>query len=313
MKSTGTGYFTVIGDFGRQGEDHQTDVALQIVQWCQSVNTSCDFSIGVGDNFYDYGVSGIHDSQFKTSFEDVYRPREAFGSQFYNTLGNHDYYGYAHAEIDYSIKNDRGGPGSSIFYLPNEYYARVVKAGDVNILLAVFDTSPMIESYYSSDKVNMTALLLQKNIEKQLDIMQQTIDSLTRSNHVHWKIAVGHHPMKSAGKNGDNPDISQKLKPLLVKNGFYVYFSGHDHNLQYLNGFDCDQNGQCMNQIVSGAGSKVKKYEIDPSHPYLQQYYEESGFTAVEISQSQMQLSFINYKGHTKGQFSISNPSQYRS
>lgn len=54
MKSTQSqatshkGYFTVIGDFGRQGQDHQTDVALQMVQWCQSVNTSCDFSIGVG-------------------------------------------------------------------------------------------------------------------------------------------------------------------------------------------------------------------------------------------------------------------------
>lgn len=93
------------------------------------------------------------------------------------------------SKIDYSIKNDRGVPGSSIFFLPNEYYARVVKAGNVNILLAVFDTSPMIESYYSSDKVNMTALLLQKNIEKQLTIMQQTIDSLTRSNTIHWKVS----------------------------------------------------------------------------------------------------------------------------
>lgn len=57
------------------------------------------FELFYQDNFYDYGVSGVNDIQFKTSFEDVYRPREAFGSQFYNALGNHDYYGYAHAEV----------------------------------------------------------------------------------------------------------------------------------------------------------------------------------------------------------------------
>lgn len=126
------------------------------------------------------------------------------------------------------MRNDVGTPGSSIFYLPNEYYARVIRAGDVNILLAVFDTSPMVQSYYSSDKVNMTALNLQSDIGKQLSIMQQEIDRLTKSNTIHWKIAIGHHPMQSAGKNGNNDDVTAKLAPVLVKNGFFVYFSGHE-------------------------------------------------------------------------------------
>ena len=62
-----------------------------MAKWCSSVTQQqgCDFSIGVGDNFYDNGVSGIHDPQFKWSFEDVYRPRHLFG-RFYSAMGNHE-------------------------------------------------------------------------------------------------------------------------------------------------------------------------------------------------------------------------------
>lgn len=280
-----------------------------MAKWCTSVAPSCDFSLGVGDNFYPNGVSGIHDSQFQSSFEDVYRPRHAFGNQFYNALGNHEYYGYAHAEVEYSLRYNNGEKHSSKFYLPNEYYARVISVGNLNILLAVFDTSPMIESYYASSKVNMTALVLQKDINRQLAFMQQTIDSISRENQISFKIAVGHHPIKSAGKHGDNIDITKKLEPFLQKNGFYVYLSGHDHNLQYLNGFDCNGNN-CMHQIVSGGGSKVHKGEIDPTHPGLKYYLEESAFTAVQLTKSSMSVSFINHKGHVKAQFDIKNPQQ---
>jgi len=91
-------YFTAIGDFGRRGKDNQLEVAQEMAAWCESVQKQCDFTIGVGDNFYEDGVYGTDDPQFKESFEDIYRPRSSFG-QFYSAMGNHEYYGYAHAEV----------------------------------------------------------------------------------------------------------------------------------------------------------------------------------------------------------------------
>ena len=141
-----------------------------------------------------------------------------------------------------------GRDQDSIFYLPNEYYTKLIKKDGLTVLIAVFDTTPMVQSYYTSKKVNESALELASNVTKQLEEMQNQIDELSSKNTIDWKIAVGHHPIKSAGKNGNNDDIGNTLEPMLVKNGFFVYMSGHDHNMQYLNGFHCLSSGQCMNQ-----------------------------------------------------------------
>lgn len=55
VKAQQAGYFTVIGDFGRQGKDNQLEVAQQIVLWCQArnnANQTCDFSLGVGGGLF---------------------------------------------------------------------------------------------------------------------------------------------------------------------------------------------------------------------------------------------------------------------
>ena len=58
-------------------------------------NDSCDFLLGLGDNFYWDGVKNAEDPRFKFTFENVYgksSERENIKTlDFWHILGNHDY------------------------------------------------------------------------------------------------------------------------------------------------------------------------------------------------------------------------------
>ena len=80
--------FIAIGDWGRNGADHQKEVAVQMGKTASDVRAQ--FIIAAGDNFYPSGVISEFDPLFKYSFEDIYT---AFSLQWdwYVVLGNHDY------------------------------------------------------------------------------------------------------------------------------------------------------------------------------------------------------------------------------
>ena len=58
-------------------------------------NNSCDFLVGLGDNFYWDGVKNDEDPRFKFTFENVYgksSERENIKTlDFWHILRNHDY------------------------------------------------------------------------------------------------------------------------------------------------------------------------------------------------------------------------------
>ena len=62
-----------------------------------------DFIIGLGDNIYKKGVTGVNDRKFISHFENPYStlPKKL---RFYMSLGNHDYYGNVPAQIKYTKK-----------------------------------------------------------------------------------------------------------------------------------------------------------------------------------------------------------------
>lgn len=100
-------YFAIVGDYGRQGQHRQVDVAQQMGEWCSKktfrydngrplsegqTKGRCDFIIGVGDNFYENGVQSLDDPLFKESFEDIYRIPGLHSTRMYQILGNHGMY-----------------------------------------------------------------------------------------------------------------------------------------------------------------------------------------------------------------------------
>jgi len=77
-------------------------------------------------------------------------------------------------------------------------------------------------------------------------------DKLARSK-AHWRIALGHHPLVSAGASGGSTTVRELLDPLFDRYGVDLYLSGHDHDLQLL----ATDAGYL--QVVSGAGSSPRE------------------------------------------------------
>ncbi|HTF80063.1 MAG TPA: metallophosphoesterase, partial [Cytophagales bacterium] len=96
--------FFVIGDWGRNGEENQTEVAKSM-KWCAE-RIDPRFIISTGDNFYTYGVASIDDPQWMSSYENIYKGN-ALHIEWYPVLGNHDYLGNTQAQIDYTKKSRR--------------------------------------------------------------------------------------------------------------------------------------------------------------------------------------------------------------
>ncbi len=57
-----------MGDWGRNGRYNQSEVARAMGR----VGHNLDFVISVGDNFYETGLTSVEDSQFDTSFTQIY-------------------------------------------------------------------------------------------------------------------------------------------------------------------------------------------------------------------------------------------------
>ncbi|QGW28354.1 metallophosphoesterase [Phnomibacter ginsenosidimutans] len=136
-------HFLVMGDWGRNGADHQREVAAQMGKTASDMKTQ--FIIATGDNFYPSGVMSEHDPLFHYSFENIYTD---FSLQWdwYLILGNHDYMTNPDAQVKYSSISRR-------WKMPARYYSKKFAInGDTTqqVLIAFIDTNPLIPQFYGS-------------------------------------------------------------------------------------------------------------------------------------------------------------------
>ncbi|MFD2037578.1 metallophosphoesterase [Belliella marina] len=271
--------FLAIGDWGRNGDDHQLTVADQLLHQIKKHKPA--FLISTGDNFYPNGVRSIHDPLWKHTLEDVYKNYH-FQLDWYSILGNHDYLGDPDAQVAYSSISRR-------WNMPARYYSKKVPIRDSKeyALLLFIDTNSFIPEFYSNPiygpNVAKTDSLAQKKW------MKQEVESAGDS--ARWVIVIGHHPMYSGGrvKNYDTLAIRRSLKEYLKEMDVDLYLSGHDHSLQYL-----IEDG--IHQVISGSGS-----EVTPSEklPYTQFSASQAGFMLFSIAQNQLKFDAINENGVT--------------
>jgi acid phosphatase len=229
--------FLAVGDWGREGQDNQAEVAGEMAKVAAALDAR--FVISVGDNFYEDGVAGVDDPQWKASFEDVYAA-PSLQVPWHVALGNHDYHGDTQAQIDYSARSRR-------WRLPARWYARRETAPDgATMDLFVLDTSPLISAYYKdgAEKVKVAG----QDVEAQL----AWFDTALAASTADWKIVVGHHPVYSGNAEGGETDLQARLDPILQKHRAPLYLNGHDHDLQHVRRGVTDY-------VCTGAGSKMRK------------------------------------------------------
>ncbi len=254
--------FLAFGDWGRNGEKDQMDVATQM--GIAAAATRAQFIVSVGDNFYENGVASVADAQWKTSFEYVYTAA-ALQVPWRVVLGNHDYHGNTAAQIEYSKHSPR-------WTMPALYYQRTE---------TIDETTSADFFYIDTDPMKRGDLT---NVEPQM----AWLESALSASKAPWKIVIGHHPIYTGGEHGDTPYLVKHVLPLLEKHGVQVYFNGHDHDLQHL------QAGR-IHLFCTGAGSIPRVTTQTPHTLFAKGSC--PGFVAVSLSAEKMTVQMMDAQG----------------
>jgi acid phosphatase len=264
--------FLVVGDWGRYGGLKQRDIARQMGREAAAIGSR--FVLSVGDNFYETGVASVDDPHFQASFEQVYDAR-SLQTPWYIALGNHDYKGNVEAQVAYSGKSTR-------WHMPARYFTQSRMLPDGEALdLFFLDTCPFVARYRGTD-----VRIEGQDSRAQLAWLEAALAKST----ARWKLAVGHHPVFSGGRDhGSTPELIRDVKPLLERFGVHAYFFGHDHDLQHI-----VVNG--VSYIGCGAGSDSRPTsKIDGSRFAG----DRPGFFSGRFSADALRFSFIDYSGET--------------
>jgi tartrate-resistant acid phosphatase type 5 len=272
-------HFMAVGDWGRNGADHQKHVAVQMGKW--ATENPNDFILSLGDNFYPKGVTSEHDPLWHYSFENIYTDF-ALQWDWYPILGNHDYISDPDAQVRYSKISRR-------WKMPSRYYSKEVPIkGGGKLLMVFIDTCPLIPEFHTSEQYQ--PWVKDQQPEMQLKWLDEILKNA--SSEVKWKMVMGHHPIYTVGpriKNYDTLAVRKALSDIFERNKVDVYLSGHDHSLQHLSTEGFTQ------QFISGAGSEVTP--VTAGIPYSKFEAAEYGFMYFSVDQIRLNAKIIDHTG----------------
>lgn len=266
--------FVVIGDWGRDGNMRQTDVAHAM--GTAAAECGSRFTISTGDNFYPSGVTSVTDPQWKTSFEDIYSA-PSLQTPWYVALGNHDYRGSARAQVHYSRTSPR-------WRMPDNYFKLSgVDHGMPQLDIFVLDTTPFLKSFHEQVTEMVHGRVAKAETGQQMAWFEDSLATSTAS----WKLVVGHHPVYSGGHHGDTPELIERVQPLLVKYGVQAYLNGHDHVLQHI------RRG-AVDYICSGSGASAGFSRTVEGARFQSS---RAGFAMFAVGRDALDLEFRDFNG----------------
>ncbi|WP_336964987.1 tartrate-resistant acid phosphatase type 5 family protein [Sphingobium aquiterrae] len=268
--------FLSIGDWGRNGNGHQRDVAVQMGKAAEE--TGARFTVSVGDNFYGSGVASVTDPQWQSSFEEVYSAG-SLQHRWYAVLGNHDYKGDPQAQIDYSKVSRR-------WTMPGRYFmVEGSSIGAPHVDLFMIDTPPIITGYRDEPAETAQHHVHDQNPEAQI----AWLDAALAKSRAPWKLVFGHHPIRTGGQHGPSKDMIAHVQPLLKQHGVQLYVCGHDHDMQHI-------AADGMHYILTGCGSTVRPVTtVEGTRFALSQ----SGFSLFRSTPGALTVEFRDYLGAT--------------
>lgn len=267
---TSSVHFFVLSDWGFSGDFGQLDVEAEMTRMSKIVRL--DFVLTAGDNFQIAGVQSATDSLWFSNFEDIYKD-SALLVPWYPALGNHDHYGNAAAQVEYSQLNPR-------WRMVAPYYTFVQPIDSVTgIRFVVLDTQSLIDGYNGFSDVIIADSIAQYAWFKET----------LRLNTEKWVVVIGHHPVYSASTfHGDTPEMNVLVKPLLNKYNVDFYICGHDHHFEHA------RDGNYTDYIVTGTGGYVRAIGSNEHTVYS---LSSLGFTYISASREKMKLYFITSDG----------------
>lgn len=270
-------HFFVLGDWGRNGFEHQKDVA-NAMQAAASV-LEPEYIFSTGDNFYPNGIASVNDPYWQTSFEQIYNGNMLF-CPWYVALGNHDYRGNVEAQIEYSNISKRWTMPSRYFYVD-----KVLEDDETTARFIIIDTNPFEDDYYGEE--TYAAAVATQDTLAQLAWLNQVLEE----NDNDWTIVFGHHPFYTSGKRVDDiPYVRHHFEPVFERHTVHAAFAGHEHDLQHQKPDDI-----FTHHFVSGAGSEVRPTGKLPFTKFAESV---SGFMIVSLSKTEMLVQVVDYQGN---------------
>jgi tartrate-resistant acid phosphatase type 5 len=268
--------FMILGDWGRNGDPVQQEVADQMAKTADSVDAR--FIATCGDNFQINGVASVQDPLWLLNFENVYKGN-SLQVDWFPVLGNHDYKGNTQAQIDYSGISRR-------WRMTDHYYSFAKRINDsISARFIFLDTPPLVGEYRNNPDEYPDAA--KQNIEKELEWLKNTLANSKEQ----WKLVFGHHPVYSASqKHGNTEEMIARVKPLFDKFNVQVYFCGHDHDFQRLH-----EKGLSTDYIVTGTGSEVRPCNTNEMSLFSRS---EPGFSVVSFKGDSIRICFVGTKGN---------------
>ncbi|CAI5990768.1 unnamed protein product, partial [Closterium sp. NIES-65] len=230
-------------------------------------------------------------------------------------LGNHDYYGNVLAQLHPALANrdprwtcrrsmalslpicaemdDQGvdcvdtgggqgvdrvdsGGGQGVDRVDSEGGQGVDCVDFVDLFL--YDSMPLIPAYRRKEgrRVDWRGLNT-GNWSRQEEAQLQELEGWLSNSQARWKVVGAHHPVFSYGKHGDQPEMVERIKPLLEKYGVDVYINGHDRNMQHIK-----KDESPVHYFTVGGGSKAWRGDAPPVAPGLRFFFPGQGFSALE-------------------------------
>jgi len=227
-------HFMVMGDWG--GGEHSPYSTKDEVHCASGMNqyakgTGAKFALALGDNFYKHGVTSAKDKRFKTTFEDVFDGSHLSsnsGFTFNVLAGNHDHYGDAHAQVEYSKHSQR-------WNFPNLWYSFIEKAPDgATVEFVMIDTVGIAGNSEGPDHFltgsQLPGPLNLSAANSQVDWLKRTLAASTAD----YLVVSGHHPVYSIMEHGPTRALSPEHFPHLRKYKVSAYLAGHDHGGQHI-------------------------------------------------------------------------------
>lgn len=213
-----------------------------------------DFWVHAGDVIYPDPLTGSWIAGFFMPFEALAR-----SSPCYVALGNHD------------LMGDNGARMLETFTLPagpGIGDERMYSFAWGSVRVVVVDTNTV---FRADTPV--------------LEFLRTALSGATEP----WVVVVGHHPILSASRHGDRPDMIEHLLPVLEGAGVDLYVSGHDHTYQRL------KSPGGMRLVVTGAGGK-SLYSLRP-HPAVEVMHSTYHWCRVDVVGRNLTLRAFDLHG----------------
>ena len=275
--------FAAFGDWGHQSP--------QLALTANAIDKTCpdrDFSILLGDNFYPNGVKSVKDPKFKL-FTDFVLGKTGKNKRHYVIMGNHDWYGNAQAQIDYTRNSNE-------WYMPSFYYSEIIKKNGI-VLCMIF-----IDSTYETSPKRMDSV--------QLQWIDAELSKPECADPDSWRIVSGHHPIYKGRATGGHSASDGKLLALLHKHKVHLHMAGHIH----LHSVFRDQDN--LTTLVSGATGLHLPADIWRNHDYFQwgsNGKTSAGFMHFLVDNDKININFVtSLSGESMAEFEVSKSRDFK-